>query len=52
MIEIFPDMRVLTSLSPIDFGSGINRLEAIATELFSLPLMRDGLFFVSQQEKY
>ena len=51
MIEITPDTRVFISLSPIDFRAGINRLGAIATELFGKDPMKGGIFLFHNKKK-
>ena len=51
MIEITPDTRVFISLSPIDFRAGINRLGAIATELFGKDPMKGGVFLFHNKRK-
>lgn len=51
MIEITPETRVFISLSPIDFRAGINRLGAIATELFGKDPMKGGIFLFHNKRK-
>lgn len=51
MIEISPDTRVFISLSPIDFRAGMNRLGAIARELFSKDPRRGGIFLFHNKKK-
>ena len=51
MIEITPETRVFVSLSPIDFRAGINRLGAIAAEVFARDPMREGIFLFHNRRK-
>lgn len=51
MIEVTPDTRVFISLSPIDFRAGINRLGAVATELFGKDPMKGGIFLFHNKRK-
>ena len=51
MIEISPNTQVYLSLSPIDFRAGINRLKAIAQQLFSKDPKSEGIFLFHNKRK-